>query len=810
MSIKNDKQNNKVPCTHCQLEFNESIMIIENKPDEETHYFCCKGCEGVYHLLNDSGLESFYDKKGSTTLTPALQNYDDSSHFDSDSFYKRFVKIDKDKLCEVALVIEGIHCSACVWLNEKALHQLDGVVEASINYSTNKAKIVWDDDIVKLSQIVEMIRAVGYNAFAYDRSIQEDSANRQRKDYYLRIAVAAFGTMNIMWIAISQYAGYFTGMEQSAKDILNIAEWILATPVLFYSGWIFFRGAYYALKNRIVNMDILVATGATLTYLYSIYITLYTTDEAYFDSVSMIITFVLLGKFLEVLSKKNVADTLDILNATVPNEVTLLMNGVQQSTNVNDVNVGDVVLLKAGEKVAIDGIVISGEGNIDESSLTGESFPIHKTVQSPIISGTSSIDAILQYRVEKDFTHSTLYNLISLLENALANKPKIEQLANRLSEHFSTVILLLSLVTFFVWWFWPHDFDTAFMVGISVIVIACPCALALATPMATLIGIGLGAKQGVLFKEAAHLETMAKIDILVLDKTGTLTHGKPSVVNVHNYNDYDVSLLNSLVNNSLHPISKAIRDYLDSAEQTALKDIKSVSGLGIKAFYNNKIILGGNEEFMKLNSIMINKIESSSSLFYFAIEDKHCATFELQDKLKEDAKESIAYFKSQNIEVVMLTGDNLQNATQIAQEVGISEVHANLKPQDKAQHIIDLKSANKNIIMTGDGVNDILALAHADIAIAMGSGSDIAIEVSDIVLLNSSLTSLTDAMKISKRTFKLIKENLALSLVYNAITIPLAMMGFIIPLIAAISMSISSLLVVGNSLRIRYNWNKNK
>ncbi|MEA3227478.1 MAG: heavy metal translocating P-type ATPase metal-binding domain-containing protein, partial [Campylobacterota bacterium] len=550
---------NQIACTHCHLEFNESVMIKDGK-----NHFCCNGCQGVYHLLSDEGLDGFYDKMGSATLTPPTQQYEDSANFDALAFYDKFVKKDSDGFNKVSLIIEGIHCSACVWLNEKALHKMDGIIEADINFTNNKATIVWADDIVKLSQIIDMIRAIGYNAYPYDASIQEAQANAERKDYYLRMTVAIFATMNVMWIAVAQYAGYFTGIAQDMKTILNIAEGVLATPVLVYSGWIFFHGAYYGLKNRVVNMDLLVATGALLTYIYSIYITIIQSGEAYFDSVTMIITFVLVGKFLEVLSKKSAADTLDIIGKNLPSEVKIVQNGMIVSVNLNDVAVGDIVVVSSGEKVLLDGDIIKGDGSFDESNLTGESEPIYKGMGDSVISGTISIDADIHFRALKDFQHSTLSNLVALLESAITKKPKIEQMANKLSEYFSMVILALSIATFIGWYIYPNSFEISFMVAISVIVIACPCALALATPVATLVGLSLGAQKGILFKEAGHLETMANVDTLVLDKTGTITIGKPEVIKVTEIKEFDINLLYSVLKSSKHPVALGVLNFIKS------------------------------------------------------------------------------------------------------------------------------------------------------------------------------------------------------------------------------------------------------
>ena len=796
-----------VACTHCHLEFDKSVMI-----EDESHYFCCKGCQGVYHLINDEGLDSFYEKAGDTPLAPPTGQYEDSSNFDAAAFYDKFVKINSDGFSEASLIIEGIHCSACVWLNEKALHKMDGVIEANINFTNNKATIIWADDVVKLSAIIDMIRAIGYNAFPYDSSIQESQANAQRKDYYLRMAVAIFSSMNIMWIAVAQYAGYFSGISQEIKTILNIAEGILATPVLFYSGWIFFRGAYYGMKNRVVNMDILVATGALLTYIYSIYITVIKQGEAYFDSVSMIITFVLIGKFLEVLSKKNAADALDIMGKNIPNEVNIIKDGSIISCKLGDVSIGDTVIISSGEKALLDGEIIKGSGSFDESSLTGESEPIFKDIGDNIISGTVSIDADVHQLVSKDFEHSTLSNLVNLLENAINKKPKIEQIANKLSEYFSSVILGLSFFTFLLWLFLDNSFDNSFMVGISVIIIACPCALALATPVATLVGLSLGAKRGILFKEAAQLETMAKANTLVLDKTGTITIGKPEVVKEKIYDSFEIELLYSLVKSSNHPVAIGIKEYIlknkENLIDIILDDYKQIPACGISAKHNDIEILGGNLKLMNNHNIQVEYL-SDNTLFYFAIDKKIIAIYELSDKIKDGAKELVNSLSKRGIQTIMLTGDNERAAKKVASELGLDNLYFEQTPEDKSEFISKLHADNKVVVMVGDGVNDILALARADIGIVMGNGSDIAIDVGDVVLLDDSLNSLSDAFKISRTTFGLIKQNLGISLIYNSITIPLAMAGYVIPLVAAISMSVSSLLVVGNSMRINLKWNKN-
>jgi Cu+-exporting ATPase len=771
------------------------------------HFFCCKGCQGVYHLLESEGLGTFYDKLGDTTLQPATPISEDLNKFDLEGFRNKYVKIHDDGLYEINLIIEGIHCSACVWLNEKVLHKTNGILEATINYTNNKAKVIWDPEVIQLSKIIETIRSIGYNAYPYDASLQEERANKTKKEYYSRILVAVFGTMNIMWIAIAQYAGYFTGMEQRFKDILNVAEFILATPVLFYSGWVFFRGAYYGFKNHIVNMDTLVASGALLAYIYSIYAMMTQHGEVYFDSVTMIITFVLVGKYLEVLSKKHAVDTLDGIMGSTPTEVMTLKEGVKSLVGIENVQVGDLIELKPGEKVVIDGIVTSGEASFDESSLTGENEPIYKKLGNEILSGSICLDSVIHYKANRDASHSLLTSIVSLLEESITKKPHIEQLANTISGYFSTIILLIALLTFAGWQYWDGNFETALIVSISVIVIACPCALGLATPMATLVGIGIAAKRGLLFKEATFLETMAKSDLLALDKTGTITEGKPSVIHAELFEGFDPALLLALVNTSNHPISKGIVNYLDKEYNVLstldLEAIKSIEAKGVEATYQGKRLLGGNAKLLQAAQIAV-EADSPHSLFFFAIEGKLVARFELTDTIREGAKEAIEQIKALGIQVVMLTGDHEQSAHKVANTVGIEHIYSKLLPQEKSVYIQKFQEKGKVVVMVGDGINDAVALAQSNIAIAMGRGADVAINVSDVVLLDEKPQSIYEAYRISRRTFKAVKENLGFSLVYNVIAVPLAVMGYVTPLIAALSMSLSSLVVVGNSMRIKF------
>ena len=805
----------KIECNHCHLSFDEKIMIKENDLN-----FCCGGCQSVYHILKSENLDSFYEKLGNKTIKAPLQvSNDDLSKFDSENFLNSYTTITKDGFVQIDLILEGIHCAACVWLNEKVLYDTKGVIEANINFTTNKARVVFNSDILKLSDIIKKIRSVGYNAYAYDSSIADKEASKAKQDYFVRMMVAVVCTMNIMMLSVAKYTGFFTGMSIEVKNMIHLAEFILATPVLFFSGFVFYKGAYFGLKNRIVNMDLLVSSGATMTYVYSLFVLFGAKGESYFDSVAMIITFVLVGKYLEVIGKKSAIDTLDKIKSTLPLEAIVVKDGKKETKALNLVQVGDLIELKIGEKVPVDGKIISGNASFDESSLTGESIPVYKKTGDNIFSGTVILDSTILFEVVKDFKNSTFSSIVTLLEDSLNSKPKIQTLANKISRRFSLIILSIAFITFLVWYYFGLDlgfyfegvnqFERSFITAISVVVIACPCALALATPMASLVGISELAKKSLLFKEAKFIETIANATTVVFDKTGTLTKGELEVsfVEFFNKDERSINLLYSLLDSSNHPVSIAVKRYIKEnfeVSNVSLEDIKNIEAKGLSARYENIEILGGNEALLKEFDVKINiHLNSKFTQYLFCIDKKIVANFELKDELKDDAKELIEYLKEQNIESIMLTGDNNFVASSIAKELEISNYKANLTPKDKADFIKDLKNSGKTVVMVGDGVNDSVALASSDVAIAMGNSADISMMVSDVVMLNSKLKSLKDAFIISKKTYKHIKQNLAFSLIYNTITIPIAAAGFIIPLFAALSMSLSSLVVVLNSLRIK-------
>lgn len=837
-------------------------------------------------LLKQSGLGGFYDRLGSNTLSPvnlkqpsakqANSTISRFSYLDDDGFLEKHTTKIKNapkqkgnqannrqvnnqqdsSLLEAHLIIEGIHCAACVWLNEAALQKQQGIISANINYTNNKAKIVFDPRAIKLSAIFSLISSIGYEAHIYDPSTQENLLTKESKSYFTSFVVGVFCTMSIMMVAIAQYAGYFKGMSADMKSVLNLISCLLATPVLFFTGRVFFVGAYYGVKQGYVGMDFLVAFGASLTFAYSVYASFAGVGEPYFESVAMIVLFVFSGKFLEIRARALAGDSLDKLQHILPSAVLVEMEGENgeiclHPKDSKELAKDDIVHIREGEMLPCDGIVLT-QGSIDTRSLSGESEPVQKVRGDEVLSGSIACESFC-YAVQKTYADSTISNIIKLLEESLESKPKIQNLANALSKYFSRVVLFIALCGFVFWWEYA-DAQKALIIAISVIVISCPCALALATPIASVVGISRGFREGVLFKQARFLETLAKCEVVLFDKTGTLTQGKLAVKKEFDFDtrgDFGKNLLVDFLSHFTHPIALALKDFLEqkSLRKNAtkknaknLKEAKQTSQRGIYGIYEDKQskvrLLGGSLEYLQSQGASIDEASKIAqnypqmSIFAYAVEnveivetieahqkDKSSnevkssdsisetkstktppqihSLYLLQDSLKNGAKELVASLKKAGKKVLLISGDRQCVVESIAKELGIESYKGALLPKDK----LEIIRSHKNAVMIGDGLNDILALQSAEVGIAMGAGSAMAIAQGDVVVLDDSLEGVGRAFSIATRTYSRIKQNLAISLVYNALLIPLALCGFVIPLVAALSMSLSSLLVVANSMR---------
>ena len=801
-------------CKHCAGHF-EGEAVRDANGDE----FCCNGCKNVYAYLKSQGFGEFYSKlkKGEQNLAkPSSKHFDKQS---ASSMFSKLLRRDENSpfICELEVLISGIHCPACIWLNEKALSNLEGVLELNISATTSKARVLFDERKTALEDILNLIIAIGYDPKPFNEV--NGAKNSLSREYYAKLIVALACSMNIMWVAIALYSGYFEGLSLGAKKILHFAEFVLASPPVFYTASVFYRSALSSLKLRQINMDVNVSLGILSVYFYSVYAMLSGAEQVYFDSACMLVTFIFAGKFLQTKATQKAAQGLENISSLFVEQVMSVKNNSRipsisefKPCDVSEVKSGDFVLLRSGERAMIDGVVLSGEASVDNSSINGESVPVGISKDDALLSGALCAEGSVIYKATSSFQGSFLNKLSKLLSNASFARAQIEELANRISSHFGWAILALCVASFVFWsvanisaWSGAN----AFGVAISVLVIACPCALSLATPIATLVAMGTATKRSIVFKDAKVLETLAKCDIIAFDKTGTLSKANLKVLKGQRFLPFDDEALLALASASTHPISKAVASYilektcaLSSFNQGILENIQNIAGKGISATYKGVKIAGGSRAFVKSLGASPADDAGGSSEYYFMYDGKLVARFFLDDELREGAKASIKELKKMGLKVLMLSGDKQIVASKVASELGIDESHGELNPEQKALLIKELQKS-ANVVMVGDGINDILALKSANVGIAMGSGASVSVGVSDVVLLRDELSDLVFALRQAKKTFKVIKENLFISLVYNALSIPLAMAGFIIPLFAAISMSFSSLLVVLNSLRLK-------
>ena len=810
-------------CKHCAGHFEGEAVI-----DANGNEFCCNGCKNVYAYLKSQGFGEFYSKlkKGEQNLAkPSAKHFDKQS---AGSMFSKLLRRDENSpfICELEVLISGIHCPACIWLNEKALSNLEGVLELNISATTSKARVLFDERKTALEDILNLIIAIGYDPKPFNEV--NGAKNSLSREYYAKLIVALACSMNIMWVAIALYSGYFEGLSLGAKKILHFAEFVLASPPVFYTASVFYRSALSALKLRQISMDVNVSLGILSVYFYSVYAMLSGSEQVYFDSACMLVTFIFAGKFLQTKATQKAAQELENISSLFVEQVMSVKNlgnsripsiSEFKPCDVSEVKSGDFVLLRSGERAMIDGVVLSGEASVDNSSINGESVPVGISKDDALLSGALCAEGSVIYKATSSFQGSFLNKLSKLLSNASFARAQIEELANKISSHFGWAILGLCVASFVFWsaanisaWSGAN----AFGVAISVLVIACPCALSLATPIATLVAMGTATKRSIVFKDAKVLETLAKCDIIAFDKTGTLSKANLKVVSEQRFLPFDDEALLALASASAHPISKAVASYilektcaLSPFNEGILENIQNIAGKGITATYKGIKIAGGSAAFIEsiafvksLGASLADDTQDSSSEYYFMYDNKLVARFFLDDELREGAKASIKELKKMGLKVLMLSGDKQIVANKVARELGIDESHGELNPEQKALLIKELQKS-ANVVMVGDGINDILALKSANVGIAMGSGASVSVGVSDVVLLRDELGDLVFALRQAKKTFKVIKENLFISLVYNALSIPLAMAGFIIPLFAAISMSFSSLLVVLNSLRLK-------
>ncbi|GHS23292.1 carbonate dehydratase [Helicobacter pylori] len=774
-------------CSHCQLEFKESELFKEVINHKEL-YFCCTGCARVYALLLDLNLESFYDKLNDSVLAPVTPQ-DSMSALELEQALEENNKGD----FILNLLLEKTHCNACLWLNQKVLERLKGVKKVSVNFTTHHLQIVFDKSL-NPKEIVQKIESLGYGAKIYNAKNYALKAQKEQRSYLLTLSVGFFATMNLMFIAIAKYASYGAGMDKLMQRNLDLVSLFLSLLVLVVVGRFFIKGAFYGLKNGVLGMDLSVSFGALSAFVYSIYAML-VSQETYFEASSTILTLVFGSKFLELKARLFANEKCLALESHEIHSVIVVENGKQIEKHPKDVAIGSVVLVPSGAKIALDGTLLN-HASVDASLISGEFKPLELGVNDPILGGYVNVGVPFSYQVSADFQNSRLSSLLETLKKSFLEKPLIESSANKIADIFSKAVLFLAFISFLLWQFGlGGNFEKALMVCISVLVISCPCAFALATPIALVIGVFKNPL--IVFKEALFLETLAKVKKIFIDKTGTLTQKEVLLKEKIIYEEFDERLLKSLLKTREHLAHSAILKSLDS-DEVHLEKIEFFAH-GLKANYHNETLLVGSLKFLNAMGVNIKAKESTNIMVGFAKNKTLCALFILEERLKNNAKEVVQFLQNKGLELEILSGDNESSVKECAKKLGISNYHANLTPEDKAQIISSYKGV---CAMIGDGNNDALALKQASVSLGFEK-SALSKSACDILLLEEDLSLLKKAFDNAQKVYQVVLQNIVLSLIYNAILIPVAMLGYINPLIASLSMSGSSLLVVLNSLRLK-------
>lgn len=784
-------------CSHCQLEFKESELFKETINHKELH-FCCTGCARVYALLLDLNLESFYDKLNDSTLAPVTPQ-------DSMSALELEQALEENNKGELILnlLLEKTHCNACLWLNQKVLERLKGVKKVSVNFTTHHLQIVFDRSL-NPKEIIQKIESLGYGAKIYNVQNYTLKAQKEQRSYLLTLSVGFFATMNLMFIAIAKYASYgsasygtasySSGMDKLMQRNLDLVSLFLSLLVLVVVGRFFIKGVFYGLKNGVLGMDLSVSFGALSAFVYSLYAML-VSQETYFEASSTILTLVFGSKFLELKARLFANEKCLALESHEIHSVIVVENGKQIEKHPKDVAIGSVVWVPSGAKIALDGVLLNN-ASVDASLISGEFKPLELGVNDPILGGYVNVGVPFSYQVSADFQNSRLSSLLETLKKSFLEKPLIESSANQIADIFSKAVLFLAFVSFLLWQFGlGGNFEKALMVCISVLVISCPCAFALATPIALVIGVFKNPL--IVFKEALFLETLAKVKKIFIDKTGTLTQKEVLLKEKIIHEEFDERLLKSLLKTREHLAHSAILKTLDS-DEVDLEKIEFFAH-GLKANYQNETLLVGSLKFLNAMGVGIKTKESANIMVGFAKNKTLCALFILEERLKANAKEVIQALQNQGLELEILSGDNESSVKECAKKLGISKYHANLTPEDKAQIVSSYQGV---CAMVGDGNNDALALKQASVSLGFEK-SALSKSACDILLLEEDLSLLEKAFDNAQKVYQVVLQNIVLSLIYNAVLIPVAMLGYINPLIASLSMSASSLLVVLNSLRLK-------
>lgn len=728
---------------------------------------------------------------------------------------------------EVDFKLIGMTCAACATRIEKGLSRMPGVSKATVNFALEIAHVEYNAAQISAADMTIKVEQLGYKAIRKEEEAAKgDYKEKEIRHKKLQLLVSALLSVPLLWAMVSHFS--FTSWIYLPEFLMN--PWIqlaLATPVQFVIGSQFYVGAYKALRNKSANMDVLVSLGTSAAYFYSLYLTLkwaitadahHLAPDMYYETSAILITLIILGKLFEVLAKGRTSEAIKKLMGLQAKTALVVRDGQEMTVSVEEVIIGDIVLVRPGDKIPVDGEVVEGISAVDESMLTGESIPVEKKTGDAVIGATVNKNGSLKIKATRVGKETALAQIIRVVEEAQGSKAPIQRIADVISGIFVPIVVGIAVVTFLIWYIWitPGEFAAALEKAIAVLVIACPCALGLATPTSIMAGSGRAAEFGILFKGGEHLESMQKVETIVLDKTGTVTKGKPELTDVR-IEDLDetvaLRLIGSAEKQSEHPLAEAIVNGIitKGITLTETEQFEAIPGYGIRAIVEGKEVMVGTRKLLQHENIpfgeaaaTMEQLESEGkTAMLIAIDKRYAGIVAVADTIKETSKEAIAKLKQMGLEVIMITGDNKRTAQAIANEVGIDRVLAEVLPEGKAEEVKKLQAQGKKVAMVGDGINDAPALATADVGIAIGTGTDIAIEAADVTLMRGELTSIAEAIFMSRKTMANIKQNLFWALGYNTLGIPIAAIGLLAPWVAGAAMALSSVSVVLNALRLQ-------
>ena len=796
-------------CFHCGLPVppgsDYSVEVLG-----ENRAMCCHGCEAVAHAIVDGGLESFYEHRTAPSRRPeelVPEQLQRLAVYDQPALQQSFVQINPDRLKTASLILEGITCAACVWLNERQARVLPGVTEFQVNYSTHRARVTWDDSQLHLSDILKAISEIGYTAHPFDPGRQEEVYKREKSTALRKLAVAGLGAMQVMILAGSMYAGDYSGMDENMRQFMRWVSMLITIPVVLYSAQSFFQSAWRDLKRRQLGMDVPVSLAIGGAFAASVYSTITHGSDVYFDSVCMFAFFLLTSRYLEMGARHRAGQAAEHLVKLLPATATLLEEqGGERVVAVADLSPGDVVLIRPGETVPADGVVLAGTSSVDESLLTGESLPRPRADGDELVGGSVNVESPLQMRVVKVGEDTMVSAIVRLLDRAQSEKPQMARMADRVAAWFVAGLLLIAIGVA-LWWS-LNDPERTFAVTLSVLVVTCPCALSLATPTAVTAATGALTRLGLLTTRGHALETLARASHLIFDKTGTLTKGILKLARTELLGDLSaeraLAIAAALEQGSEHPVARILA-AAGTGTSVTVSDVLARPGFGVEGVIEGKRYRVGNPGFAAELSgrSAFNERNATDSVVLLADESGPLARFSLTDSLRSDAHAAVTDLQSLGVSVEILSGYAEGPVREVGEALRIPSVRWGLKPDNKLAVVRELQAEGKSVVMVGDGVNDAPVLAGADVSIAMGSGAQLAHATADMVMLSERLGVLAQGIQMARRTLQVIKQNLTWAVLYNLTAVPLAAAGLVAPWMAAIGMSLSSLVVVFNALRLR-------